>query len=184
MPFCRNCGAQMQEEDSYCEACGTAATSTGQRSDEVRTPQSAALPSALTPGFVGGRIASIVGSLMLVIGPFLSFITVYIFGDIGRSGIDWTNKEALVLVGLGVLGVAGGTASLLMKRRKFSGVPFLVGIVSLTVSIWYYVQARDRVSEAIDEDLLASIGTGLYLCLIGSIIILVGGVISAASKKA
>jgi hypothetical protein len=180
MPFCRNCGVQMQEEDRFCKGCGAAVVPTVQPAYPVGTAQQ--FERAFSPGFIWGQVVSIVGASMLVIGPFLAFITVYLLSQIDRSGVSWTNNEALVIVGLGILGVAFGVVSLILKRR-FTGVPFLVGIVSLGFTIWYYVQARDLVAEAVAEDYVASVGTGLYLCLIGGIICLVGGIVSAVSKK-
>jgi hypothetical protein len=197
--FCPNCGSGLPQGAAFCMGCGTAmaAWSSGQPAlvpagPPASFPQRAAhaapanptwptrpgaIPSSLPGGFIGGQVTALIGYVMLVIGPFLPWMTAYMFSGISASGLQKTGNEALVLVFLGVVGVAFGVVSVSLKRAT------LAGVVGLGMSIRYYVQLRGQLSDPELEDFAVSLGTGIYLCLVASIVVLVGGVVAVASRK-
>lgn len=183
MPFCRNCGFQVGEEGRFCNACGTPVASGTPAASPVWTAQPGASPSSLSAGFIGGRVIVLIGCVMLVIGPFLAWMTAIADEQISVSGLQKTDSEAIVLVILGIIGVAFAVVSLALRRRTFTWVPFVVGVVSLGMSIWYYVQLHGQLSDPDLGDISVSLGTGLYLCLVASVVVLIGGFVAAASRK-
>jgi hypothetical protein len=84
---------------------------------------------------------------------------------------------------LGIIGAVFVVLSLALKRRTFTWVLFVVGLVSLGFSIYYYVRLRDQLIYPEIGDIQTSLGAGIYVCLVGSIIVLVGAVVAAVSKK-
>jgi hypothetical protein len=203
--FCPMCGTGLPQGAAFCMGCGTAMAgwSSGQPAlvpagPPASPPQRAAhaapanptwptrpgaIPPSLSGGFLGGQVIALIGYVMLVIGPFLPWMTVYIFSGISASGLQMSGNEALMLVFLGIVGMAVGIVSLALKRAKFVWVPFMVGLVGLGISIWYYVQLHGRLSDPEIEDFAVSLGTGIYLCLVASVVVLVGGCVAVASRK-
>jgi hypothetical protein len=183
MPFCGNCGSQMAKQDQFCKACGAAAAPSVQAASPISTAQPGTVSSSLPAGFIGGWVIALIGFVMLVIGPFLPWMTVIVFSQLSVSGLQKTNNEALVLVILGIIGVAFAVVSLALKRGKFTWVPFVAGLVSLAMSIWDYVQLRNQLAGLQSTDYSVSLGTGIYLCLVASVVVLIGAVVVAASRK-
>ena len=110
---------------------------------------------------------------MLIIGPFLPWATV---GFMSASGMQKTGNEAIVLTALGVIGVVIAVTSLIIKRSLLSLVPLLVGLVGFGLSVYYYLVLRD-------DPLTASLGAGIYVCLIGGVVILVSAVLSRFKRR-
>ena len=122
---------------------------------------------------LGGNILCLIGSLMLVIGPFLPWAKV---GFMSGSGVEKTGNEAIVLTALGVIGVVIAVTSLITKRNLLSLVPLLVGLVGLGLSVYDYLVLRD-------DPLTASLGAGIYVCLIGGVVVLVSALLSRLKRR-
>ena len=122
----------------------------------------------------GGNVLCLIGSLMLVIGPFLPWATV---GFLSPSGVQKTGNEAIVLTALGVIGLVITAASVITKRSLLSLVPLLVGLVGLGLSLYYYLVLRD-------DPLTASLGAGIYVCLIGGVVVLMSAISSRLKLRA
>jgi hypothetical protein len=183
MPFCRNCGSQVEEQDRFCNICGASAATGFRAAGPVWVAQPGARPSSLTGVFIGSQVIVLIGCVMLVIGPFLSWMNAHVLEEISASGLQKTDNEALLIVILGVIGAAFAVVSLALKRRTFTWVLFVVGLVSLGLSVYYYVQLRDQLIYPDLGDISTSLGTGIYICLVGSIVVLVGALVAAVSKK-
>ncbi len=183
MPLCRNCGSRMGEQDWFCKACGAAAVPDSRAVSPVPMARPGASPSTLPAGFVRGQVMALIGCLMLVIGPFLSWTTAYLVSGNSLSGLQQTNNEAFVLVILGIAGAAFAVASLALRRRTFTWAPFVVGLVCLGLSVYYYIQLRDQLRQLEAGGYAVSLGIGIYLCLAASVIVLLGAVVAAPARK-
>ena len=121
---------------------------------------------------IAGNILCLIGSLMLAIGPFLSWAEV---GFLSVSGVKKTGNEAIVLTAVGVIGVVVAATSLIIKRSLLSLVPLLVGLVGFGLSVYYYLVLRD-------DPLTASLGAGICVCLIGGVLVFVSAVLSRLKR--
>lgn len=180
MPFCRNCGSEVKEESRFCVKCGAPTLPNAQVVSPAWSTQTGVGRSSLSAGSVTGLVVAVVGCFMLVIGPFLPWMTAL---WVSASGLQKTGNEAIALVILGIVGLASSVVSLILKRRGFTAAPFFVGLVSLALTIFYYVQLHDQLSDPGAEEIGVMLGSGIYLCLVGAIVVIVGAVIAWASQK-
>lgn len=81
MPFCMNCGKELQAEEKFCPACGTAVES-GEVVEVSEEPKVQAVPKCFT---VFAKIAKVVGIVALICA-FIPFVNVLSF-EIGPVGI-------------------------------------------------------------------------------------------------
>ena len=168
MAFCRNCGSEVTAGVRFCASCGAPVAPPA----SAPTYAGSAIPRAGGASLTG-HVMNILASLALVIGPFLPWMTAAI---ISVSGIQKTNNEALVLTVLGALGIVASVVSLATRRDRFKWVAFVVGMVCLALSLYYYVQMKHQLSGFKGEGgslLTASLGVGIYLCIAASFIVLV-----------
>jgi hypothetical protein len=197
MAFCYKCGNAMGEGDGFCKECGAPAAPSAagpsagppagapagppaQVFAPVQMGPAAVGPSGITGGFMAGQVLALVGGVLLLVGPFLTWMNAVV---ISVSGLQKTDNEAYVLVFLGVVAAVFGLISLLAKSRKMIWVSYVAGIVGLGFSIYYYFAMRDQLGDANSLGEVVSLGAGIYLCLIGSALVFIGAVISTASKK-
>jgi uncharacterized membrane protein YjfL (UPF0719 family) len=165
MPLCQNCGSRVNEDARFCPACGAAASTV----DQVTYPGSATQPRR-EGASLGPHVVNLLACLMLVIGPFLPWATAGIFS---ASGMQKTNNEAIVIMLLGLVGIAVSLVSLLSRRNRFAWVLLVVGAVCLVFSVYYYFALRDQLADVDSEYLSASLGAGIYVCMIASVVALV-----------
>ena len=116
---------------------------------------------------------------MLLLSPFLPWASAL---WVSASGLQKTGNEAIVLVILGVMGVAFSVVSLLLRRRMMAA-PLVIGLVGVAFGVWYYVQLRDQLADPDLQDMGAAIGSGIYLCLVGALLAVVGAMVVFASRK-
>ena len=81
MPFCMNCGKELQAEEKFCPACGTAVEAE-EVAEAVSEPKKESVPKCFT---IFAKIAKVVG-LVAFICSFIPFINVLSF-EIGPVGI-------------------------------------------------------------------------------------------------
>jgi drug/metabolite transporter (DMT)-like permease len=199
---CPSCGRESPQGSSFCNFCGAAfpkseppANLESQQQPQSQQPQQSAEPGppiqtgasvpsvgAPTVGVasIGGQVITLIGCVLLVIGPFLAWLTA---GFISASGMQKTGNEALVLVFLGIIGIAVAAISLAQRRDRVKWVAFVVGVVGLIFSIYYYFALRDQLSEINDGLFSASLGVGIYVCIIASVAVLVGAIAVAVHRK-
>jgi hypothetical protein len=102
VPFCRDCGTRVDEEDRYCRSCGHAQGAVAARRGTTRIVAQGWSTTSITEWIIDGLVGWIVGS---VVGGFL-------FGFIGVA----------IGVELGVLGVLVGTiAGITFMRKRRTG---------------------------------------------------------------
>jgi len=93
-------------------------------------------------------------------------------GVFSASGLQKTGNEALLLVGLGAIGLGIAVFSLARKKDSLRLVPLLVGVLSLAFSAYYLYALRDQLGESSSDILEIGIGAGIYVCLVASIVVL------------
>jgi hypothetical protein len=128
MPFCRSCGLEMADDDQFCKVCGAVANESNEAKG-IAVPTVGAVGTTTGGAWLAGQVTGLIGLLMLVVGPFMAWATAGIFS---ASGMQKTGKEAIVIVGLGVIGIVLATLSLANKKSILSAVPLIAALVSAT----------------------------------------------------
>ena len=184
MAFCRNCGSQVTQGVRFCASCGAPLAPPEPPTPPTPASTYVASVTQLAGGAsLTGHVVNILASLTLVIGPFLPWMTAVI---ISVSGVQKTNNEALVLTVLGALGIVASVVSLASGRDRFKWAPFVVGAVALALSLYYYVELKHQLSGFNDKGgdfLTASLGVGIYLCIVASFVVLVAAFVVALRPK-
>lgn len=193
---CRTCGKVLPPDARFCLGCGTPVVAAPVPTEGTAAPTPVLpvapsvapfAPSAPTaqPAYpagapdrsssgpaelsIGSQIAIAIASLLLLIGPFLPWATAGVFS---ASGLQKTGNEALLLVGLGAIGLGIAVFSLARKKDSLRLVPLLVGVLSLAFSAYYLYALRDQLGESSSDILEIGIGAGIYVCLVASIVVL------------
>jgi len=167
---CRNCGKVLPPEARFCLGCGTPVVA-APSAPPAQPAYPAGAPDRSSSGptelSIGSQIAIAIASLLLLIGPFLPWTTAGIFS---ASGLQWTGNEALLLVGLGAIGLGVSAFSLAKKKDRLRFVSLFVGALGLLFSAYYLYATKDQLGE-VGDVLEAGVGPGIYLCLVASIVI-------------
>ena len=187
--FCPQCGTERSGFLRYCRSCGFDYDATGanaggatQPSPQAATSSQAATtrpPIVPSPPMAGrnwtaSNIGLIAAGAALAVAPFLPFITVTaaLVGSLTRNGVELVGAEAFFLCLFGALLAATG-----IQRAAGSSVgralPVVSALAAAGLTAWYYSQVSERVDGAATENVIASIGTGLWLAVGGSIVGLV-----------
>jgi hypothetical protein len=138
-------------------------------------PAATVVDDARRPFAVLGLIAGI----SLVIGSFLPWVRVEIFGSsLGRSGIDGGDGWFTLVCG----GVAITAFALVLHdgrraHRAIALTSLLAAMVAASVAIYDWIDVHDAVSTAQDTQGLVSghVGIGLHLAVIAAVLALVSG---------
>ncbi len=128
------------------------------------------------------------GSILLVVGCLLPWITlVTIFGEVSRNGLD-DGGDGVVLLVLGLISLLiGFYVGYRRAPRWASVVPVVIGALSMVVLVIDYndVTGRiDRVERQAASSANASVGSGLWLSMIGASIVVIAGVLGAINRRA
>jgi hypothetical protein len=130
-------------------------------SDETGTNQDKSLPLFLAGG----------GAVLIVIGSFLPWAVVRTgFGQISKAGTEGDGVFTLI----GGL-VIGFLAFLFYSQGKSTGIP--IGILALlagAVAVLDAVDVQSKFAAVNNEFAQGSIGTGLYITILGAVAALLG----------
>jgi hypothetical protein len=197
--FCPQCGAQRVGSLRYCGSCRfdfeagvagnmlpgsepasrpRAATSV---SADVRPPVATGVARRWTPA----NLALIGAGVAMIVAPFLPFIsaTAAFVGSISRSGVEMIGPEVFILVVVGVLIAATG-----FQRANGTpigrGLPLIASLAANGLTAWYFIQVNDRVQSAASDYAIASIGTGLWLAVAGSVVAFLVTLLASPPAKA
>jgi hypothetical protein len=124
------------------------------------------------------------GAVLIILGSFLPWVTaVTIFGTISKSGLDGGGDGVITLIlGLAFTGavltsVTRGVARSLRWSTAILGVIMvLVAIAELN-----YVKTR-LASIAANPFLTTSVGAGVYVLMLGSVVVLLGALASFSKE--
>jgi hypothetical protein len=191
---CRTCGKGLPANARFCLECGTPVVAVSVPAEEAAVPTRPVLPVAssvapLTPAAqpahpagapdrfssgpaklsIGSQIVVAIASLLLLIGPFLPWATAGVFS---ASGLQKTGNEALLLVGLGAIGLAVSAFSLVKQKDSLRFVSLSVGVLGLACSVYYLYALKDQIGESSSGILEVGIGAGIYLCMAASVVVL------------
>lgn len=128
----------------------------------------------------GGQITAIVGGVLLAVGVFLPWASL---GMLSANGIDKTDSEALVLVGFGLIGALSALAALTEQGRVASIVPALMGVIGGGLTAFYYIALAEHLDGLQGNAFAPQIGYGIYVCFIGALLLLVGGVAAVGAWR-
>jgi len=182
--YCPQCGIQRLGSLRYCRSCGFDYGASSEDSQGATattamhaTPESPTNPPPSVPMPTAGRhwspsnVGLIAAGAALVVAPFLPFITATaaLVGSLSRNGVELVGVEAFALCLFGALIAATG-----IQRAGGASVgralPLVSALAAAGLTGWYYSQVSERVSTAAADNVLASVGTGLWLAVGGSIV--------------
>jgi hypothetical protein len=111
---------------------------------------------------LGGFALVVVGSLM----PWVSVTT--IFGSVDVAG---TNGDGVLAIGLALFGAVG---VLLGATRGWRLVSSIAGVAAAALVAYNWANVHSRASTVASDYVVADVGTGIYLCLIGAVVAVAG----------
>ena len=133
-------------------------------------PRSASIPLELSKPTTSDWICG-VGALLAIIGTFLPWASVAtVFGKVSFSGIEGDGSDGIVVLILGI--IAGITTAAFAAKRQLwvNFVTMLLGIAIAAIGIIDTIDV-ERLADDSDAAGLVSAGAGLYLVMIGGVIL-------------
>lgn len=197
--FCPECGNPIEAGSMFCGNCG-ASIETGVQTEQLTGEESSIIGRALAMGkdlqkkvkrtdlsqitdraqtiqvsqdsgeapFMG-RIVAVLGTVLLIVSGFLpwaksSYDTLKGFGDPVLSAV-------IVLAIVAILA---------MQFKKWSWPTLIIGILATAFGIW--VRDPEKLVSFMSGFSLPEIKYGLYVYILGSLILLVGGILGMLKK--
>ncbi len=123
-----------------------------------------------------GPILSLLGSLFMGAGPFLPWL---VYAHMTMSGVAETRKHALIFVGLAVFAAMFSISAL--TGKKFTGLRgnTTVGAVGCALATYFFLQIRPLVDGETGSPVW---GSGMYFAIVGSALVLMGGVLTISKR--
>ncbi len=179
---CIKCGAEMPDGMLFCGSCGAgvAAGGAGQRQDQLAQwwSATAAMLARDPVVFITG-----IGSILLCVGSFLSWIT-----GPGPDGLGLQQPAGPAVLVLGAI-IA---LAMMLARGGAPGAWGIVIVVLSAVSLALIFQEMMYLDDNLDSGLLyyahggqAEMGAGVYVAMVGGLLTAVAGLMEAtrAIKK-
>lgn len=179
--FCPRCGTERSGSLRFCASCAYDFAPDAASGRRLDTPSLEALvppvggtrftPVAPSREWTAANLALVGAGIALIVAPFLPFIsaTVALAGNISRTGIEMVGPEAFILVVVGVLVAATGFQRA-SRKPMGRGLPLLASLAASGLTAYYFIQINDRVQGVSSDAGVASIGTGLWLAVAGSVV--------------
>lgn len=128
-----------------------------------------------------GALATTVAGALIVVGSFMPWITASSgFGSLSRNGIDGGGDGIITLI-VGVIALLVGL-SMLAGITVAKEAPFILGGIGILMTFIDYRSAADRVSEVDSQYVAASVGTGIWVLGVGSLLCLGAGFILSQTE--
>jgi len=142
------------------------------------------------PKVIAGMVLGLVGGIMLIIGPFINFISgcrdLNGYSDCQALGIASAGMPAELLYGylvliFGILLLLFSILTPFFRKKQFAAMTMVFGLLGMILSIVILVHAIAR-ADAIGESFGYSgvyvlPGVGFFLAVVGGVLGLVGGII-------
>lgn len=184
--FCTNCGKKIPDGSRFCPECGAKLNVTSASSDQspkINESNQRPVGTSVSIGEYSKWI--ITGSVVLMlIGLFLPVAKVSMFGiseSAHLSDFELSDTGDLVSVIFLILSIIAGVISLIAEfkpnLKKYSKFTSIGSFVSALI---YYLTIKNQIR---DYGGIAKIGSGTILILIGSIVLLVFGILDLVQKK-
>jgi hypothetical protein len=121
-------------------------------------------------------LLGIIGSVLLIVGTFLAWAIITNLPAYANTIYGISLAEGAMLLIIGFLGVITSVITVAYPAKIMAVFMVIIGIVSLLTCI-IDLASLDAIvyGPSPPATSFATAGIGLYLCLIGSILILVGG---------
>lgn len=161
MTICVSCGNPIGPRTDGCPRCG-------QPRGAPRGPGS------------GGQITALLGGMLLALGVFLPWVSL---GKLSANGLEKTDNEALILVGFGALGALMALTALAKKKNVGAWVPLVTGLLGFGVTAFYYSELWSQLA-GLGASFDPMIDSGIYVCMVGALIMLLGGLSAMAARHA
>jgi predicted nucleic acid-binding Zn ribbon protein len=162
--YCNKCGRQIPEGSQFCSSCGTQIAGEGKPGQTKAKATSMFEPLAQLIKLDPVMAILSVGSLLLLLGPFLAWV------DGGRGpamlGIQTTNGVVILAAGVLVL------VALVLSR---TGTPGAWGIVMLLLSALALALVFQSMYYLNNQDADLTIREGVYISMVGALVAGGGG---------
>lgn len=126
-----------------------------------------------------GNIFGLIGSIMMLIGPFLPWVQL---GIIKADAFQKAPDYAYIIVGLGILALLICIVGLVM-RKMVAIVNILISVIGAGIVIYLFVLLKDDMAGRAVFDLSPSIGPGPFVAGLGAVLIFIGAAVTATVKK-
>lgn len=134
----------------------------------------------------GSTIAVLIGGGLLALGSFLPWLqaSVPLIGSISRNGLDGGGDGIITLL-LGVVTLIIGAVRMSGSQMPpvLQKSPVVTGIAAVVLVVIDGVSVSERVSDVSSAGASASIGYGLYVCGLGGVLAIIGGLGLRASSR-
>lgn len=191
MAFCEKCGAELSEGARFCEQCGAEAIE--KKSKPTASYQPRPVSDYMKGGLVTGANLAAIGALVVIVSFFLPWVSVPLIGqaagyripDILRSlsslggGSSDIDTVILLIYLVPLLAIASLIFSFAQRNRQTpsSGTPhIIIGIACGLLAILFMSYIREAEGWVRTE-------IGLYLTLLGSLGMFVGGILSDVERR-
>ncbi len=168
--FCHNCGKEIPEGAQFCTNCGTPVGAPAPASEPV-VPVATAKKSKM-------NIIGIIAGAVVALAAFLPFVSVSFFGT--------TMSKSLMNGGDGILYLIVAALAILFACLGKNIIVGITGVISLVLFFIENSSLNDVAKDDYLGELASSLvqkGAGYYLILIGSIALIVAGVVGFMQKK-
>ena len=145
------------------------------------TYQAPAPPPATRSGFTPAAFVAIGCAVILLIGSFMPWVSVRTaFGNMSVGGLEGDGKlTAAAAVGAIAL-VAGGAAG---RIRVLIALGSIAGAIGAALAAYDIFDISDKIGDMDNEFARASVGVGLYVCLLSGIATFISGMIAQSEIR-
>jgi hypothetical protein len=170
--YCNKCGKEIPDGHRFCSTCGTQVASQATRGETKASAMFEPLTQAVKLDPVMAIMS--VGSLLLLLGPFLAW---------------WSRPHIPATLGLGMTGgpvvLAAGVLLLAVLVLSRTGTPGAWGIVMILLSALALALVFQSMYVINNYDLDLTIREGVYVSMVGALVAGCGGGLEYynASKK-
>ena len=183
--FCSNCGENIPEDAGFCRHCGAAIQPD---SENVATPLNSLTRTAtqsLENQVLNTRVAWLViaGGIIVAVGSLMPWISASAILGISINRSAWQLGNHLsddgtgpLLLILGLLLACVGWAMLNGKARRFGGkrTGVVIEVILLLLLVLEFKSLTDFTNQAGSKYLVASIGAGYWISVVGPVVALAG----------
>ena len=118
------------------------------------------------------QLIGVAGFALLAIGSLLPWASIQtVFGNVGVAG---TNGDGKLTIGLALV---GGLGLLLASSRGWRVVSLIAALAAAAVVAYDWANLSSKASAVSNEYATATVGVGLYVCLIGALAAVVGSIL-------
>lgn len=122
--------------------------------------------------FIFGIIISVIGFVSCIISVFLPYVKISAFGYEESINLFDNSFDAYIILLICVI----GSIVCLCKCKTFTVDALISGIVLLAFSIYHINNATEKIDGLGEYSGFTKVGSGLYLFVIGSIVVTIGGI--------